>query len=270
MICYSIVHDEISLKLRQVRAKKPKALFAWNSHENDMAPQIEPSMGAPAAGVLQKPARSCSPQKVNALGGGPYKTAAATMGGVKRKRGDCDDAGQEELSKRDEKQTMGPMGAPAAGMRQEPARSHSPQKGIALGVGPYKTAAATKSTAKQRTREGGDARQATPSPHVKPNSIFRCLCLPGVYHPFLHDWSDAPEGAPDGIRYPTPTGRDEVAESVAGFFRRNPDGSLQKPPFGVPMLVWHGLVPPSPHHRSITSDDHTGAMGVRNGGRVGF
>ena len=54
-------------------------------------------------------------------------------------------------------------------------------------------------------------------------------------------------------RYPTPTGRDEVAESVAGFLRRNPDGSLIKAPFGVPMLVWHGLVPPSPHHRSIMS-----------------
>ena len=27
------------------------------------------------------------------------------------------------------------------------------------------------------------------------------------------------------------------------------------------MLVWHGLVPPSPHHRRIMSGDHTGAMG---------
>ena len=35
------------------------------------------------------------------------------------------------------------------------------------------------------------------------------------------------------------------------------------------MLVWHGLVPPSPQHRSIMRGDHTGAMGVGNGERVG-
>ena len=122
---------------------------------------------------------------------------------------------------------------------------------------------------KQRTRGGGDAGQALPSPHVKPNSVFRGLCLPGVYDPALHDWSDTPEGAPDGTRYPTATGRDEVAESVEGLLRLNPDLTLQKPPFGVPMLVWHGLVPPSPQHRSIISGDHTGAMGVGNVERAG-
>jgi len=110
----------------------------------------------PATEVQQKPARSRSPQKMNTLGGGPYKTAATT-GGAKRKRGDGDDAGQEELSKREGKRPMEPMGALAAGMRQEHARSRSPQKGIALGGGPYKTTAATKRTAKQRTRGGGNA-----------------------------------------------------------------------------------------------------------------
>ena len=108
---------------------------------------------------------------MNALGGGRYKATAAMTSGAKRKRGDGDDAGQEELSKRDGKQPMEPMGAPAAGVRREPARSHSSQEGIALGGGRTQTAAAT------------------------------------------------------GIRYPTPTGRDEIAEGVAGLLRRNPDGT---------------------------------------------
>ena len=81
-------------------------------------------------------------------------------------------------------------------------------------------------TAQQSDREEtGQARQRgdqEPSPQWAANSVFPTLCLP-CYDPAKHDWDDAPEGAPDGTRYPTPTGRDETA----GVCRRNPDGTLQ-------------------------------------------
>ena len=84
-------------------------------------------------------------------------------------------------------------------------------------------------TAQQSDREEtGQARQRgdqEPSPQWAANSVFPTLCLP-CYDPAKHDWDDAPEGAPDGTRYPTPTGRDETA----GVCRRNPDGTLQRQP----------------------------------------
>ena len=163
---------------------------------------------------------------------------------------------------------MEPMSVPSAGVRREPARSRSSRKGIALGGVRAKNAAAT---AKRKRGDGdntGQARQRgdpEPSPHWAANSVFLTLCLP-CYDPAKHDWHDAPEGAPDGIRYPTPTGRDEIAEGVAGFCRRNPDGTLQRQPLGVPFLVRHGLVPPSDRQRSIMRGENSGAMGVRDGG----